>query len=314
MNFGDLFTSLATAAGIPADNEHFVKIMAMKDVITPDVPDEFSSSILSGLMTKDAALNNPDIINTLKAQSLNPVDEKIYTIAKEIFELDDAFISPIKETKGTYNRLDLFAKNLKEIYGKKLEEAKANPDNKIDNKKIVEEFEAKILALNNQVLGYKDHVTKDEHQEMIEGYEEKILGNMLSGLLGNYNYIFKDIAKEDQVNLATSAINTELQKRGVVLMNENGNLVLRQPIEGGEHTKYMVENKEFTPKDLADKTLSDRKLLMVNDPGTPPATPPGTPLALPPTNGDKTHAPGVREAYDKAMAGNQEIIDQSQIT
>ncbi len=318
MNFGDYITTVAKSAGIPTDNEHFVKLMANKEVVTAELPNEFVTELFKGLMTKETAVNNVDVINTMKSQYLNPIDTKLYAAAKDTFGLDESFITPIKETKGTYNRLDLFVKNLSEIYKTKLEEAGANPDQST-SEEVIKEFEDKIALLNTEVSGGKTAmegmVSKSEHDEKIGTLNAQILDNMYSNGLSGYNYIFKDMPLENKIVLAKSFINTELQKMGVSLLNEEGNFVLREPLtDGSGFTKHMVNNKEFTPTDLFDKVLSSNKLLEVTNTGVPPTpTPPGTPIVAP-TNGNGQHAPGVVEAYGKAMGINQEIIDQSLIS
>ena len=132
-------------------------------------------------------------------------------------------------------------------------------------------------------------------------------------MLSNYNYAL-DVSKSVNIKTASALLNEELTKRGVHLINDEGNLALKQQLEGGEYTKYIVENQEMTPTGLADKVLADHKLLKVTETDTPPAPPaPGTPPVLP-ANGDPKYAPGVKEAYENSMNINKEIIEQSQIT
>ena len=296
MLLGEFVNSLAKMAGVPEANEHLVKLLAVKEVATAEVADELSTAIQSKLMTLDAALNNPEIVNKLKAESLNAVDDKLNALAKDKFGMDDTFIETLKGTKGTYNRMDLFVNSIQEAHKaaiKVLEDAKGSTD---DTGK--EELQKKIEELNGELAGIKDTtVTTDSHKEMINGYENKMLDLHKKNLFSNYNYAL-DVSKEVNVLTASSLFDSELNKLGVTIVNENGNLVLKTKLEDGNFTKYFnKENKEITPKDLADEILAQHKLLKVNGEPVPPP-PTGNPLAVPIVTG----APNGNGADPEAVA------------
>lgn len=316
MNFGDYITTVAKSAGIPTDNEHFVALMGKKEVVTAELPNEFVTELFKGLMTKETAVNNVDVINAMKSQYLNPIDTKLYAAAKDIFGLDESFITPLKETKGTYNRLDLFVKNLSDTHKAKLEEAKANPNNNT-SEEVIQEFEDKIKILNEEIVGHKESmegmVSKADHDEMISKHDGQILDGMYSNGLSGYNYVFKDMPLANKIVLAKSFINTELQKRGVNLRNEEGKFVLREPLaDGSGFTKHMINNKEFTPTDLFDEVLSNNKLLMVNDSDQTQTQNQQSVTQTVENQANGELAPGAKAAYDEAMANNGEIIQNSQ--
>ncbi|KKN67199.1 hypothetical protein LCGC14_0463720 [marine sediment metagenome] len=276
---GEFINSLAKMAGVPEDNEHLVKLLAVKEVATAEVADDFSTAILSKLMTMDAALNNPEIVNKLKAESLNAVDDKLGALAKDIFNADDTFIETLKTTKGTYNRMDLFAKHVSEAHAaaiKTLEESKGTTD----DKGAKAELQKTIDDLNGELSGLREStVSSTDHQAKVDSYENKILDLHKNSLFSNYDYAL-DVSKDVNILTASSLFNSELTKLGVEVVNDNGNLVLKTKLENGDYTKYFKDNKEVTPKDLADAVLAEHKLLKVSDtPLTPPT--PGTP-AVPP--------------------------------
>ena len=281
MLLGEFVNSLAKMAGVPEDNEHLVKLLAVKEVAIAEVADDLSTTIQSKLMTMDAALNNPEILNKLKAESLNAVDDKLGTLAKDVFNADDGFIETLKTTKGTYNRMDLFAKHIAEAHAiaiKTLEEAKGGTD----DKGAKAELQKTIDDLNRDLAGLKEStVSSTEHQDMVDGFEDIILDLHKKNLFSNYDYAL-DVSKDVNILTATSLFNSELAKLGVALVNDNGNLVLKTKLENGDYTKYFKDNKEIAPKDLADAVLAGHKLLKVS--GTPPAPPPpGTPTPVPPS-------------------------------
>lgn len=277
MLLGDLINSLAKTAGIDEKDENLVKLMAIKEVATAEIADDLGSKIQSSLMTMEAASNNPEIINRLKAEALNPVDDKLNALYKEVFGMDDSAIDTLKNTKGTYNRMDLFASTISQAHKnaiKALEEAKGGTA----DPKAKAELQTKIDELNGELAGIKEStVSSNDHQDMIDGYEGMIQELQLKNMFSNYNYAM-DVSKDVNIGVASSIFQNELHKLGVELVNENSNLVLKTKLENGDYTKYFKDNKEITPKDLADELLAQHKLLKVNGTSDPAGTPVITPV------------------------------------
>ena len=133
--------------------------------------------------------------------------------------------------------------------------------------------------------GIKDTtISSIEHQSKVDDYENNILDLHKKNLFSNYNYAL-DVSKDVSILTASSLFNSELAKLGVELVNDNGNLVLKTKLENGDYTKYFKDNKEITPKDLADGLLAEHKLLKVSDTPVAPL-PPGTPIVPPSPNGN----------------------------
>ncbi|PCJ57926.1 MAG: hypothetical protein COA65_08685 [Rhodospirillaceae bacterium] len=296
MILGDLLNSLAKTAGIDEKDENLVKLMAIKEVATAEIADDLGSKIQSSLMTMDAALNNPEIVNKLKAESLNPVDDKLNTLAKDTFGMDDTFIETLKNTKGTYNRMDLFASSVLKAHQtaiKVLEETKAGTT----NPEVKSELQGEIDRLNGELSGIKDStVSSAEHKEMIDGYESLMQELQLKNMFSNYNYAM-DVSKDVNIGVASSIFQNELHKRGVELVNENGNLVLKTKLDNGEYTKYFVDNKEITPKDMADRLFAEHKLLKVNGTPEPTTTPVNIPVATPTGSGADPEAVAIATGH-----------------
>lgn len=306
MLLGEFVNSLAKMAGVDEKDENLVKLLAVKEVATAEVADELSSAIQSKLMTLEAALNNPEIVNKLKAESLNAVDDKLVSLAKDKFEMDDTFIETLKGTKGTYNRMDLFVNSIQEAHKtaiKVLEDAKEGTG---DTGKA--ELQKKIEELNGELVTIKEGtVPLNDHNEMVKNNELKMLDLHKKNLFSNYNYAL-DVSKEVNVLTASSLFDNELNKLGVTIVNENGNLVLKTKLEDGNYTKYFnKENKEITPKELADGLFAEHKLLKVNGNVTPPV-PVGTPVPIPivtgmpaPNNGADQSAVAIANAHVKSL-------------
>lgn len=307
MLLGELVNSLAKMAGIEEKDENLTKLLAVKEVATAEVADDLSTAIQSKLMTTEAAMNNPEIVNKLKAESLNAVDDKLGTLAKDIFKFDDAFVESLKTTKGTYNRMDLFVKQISETHAaaiKTLEEAKEGTG----DPKAKAELQLQIDGLNGELATLKEStVSSADHQNTVDGYEEKILKLHKKGLFSNYNYI-KTIERDVAEIAGISYFDNELIKRGVTLVNKEGVL----SFETKEGTKYFDDkNKEVTPKELADGLLAEHKLLEVNgDPiPTPTPSPTDTPISTP-VNGAVDNTEAVRIASEHV--GSLQTLGEAQ--
>jgi len=276
MLLGDLLNSLAKTSGIDEKDENLVKLMAIKEVATAEIADELGSKITGSLMTKESAINDKEIVDTIWAKALNAVDGKLEEISKGVFDFDDTFIETMKSTKGTYARMDFFAKNIQQAHKAAitiLEEAKGSTD---DTGKA--ELQTKIDELNGELATIKDGtISLNEHNEMIKNNEFKMLDLHKKNLFSNYNYAL-DVSKEVNVLTASSLFDNELNKLGVTIVNDNGNLVLKTKLDNGDFTKYFKDNKEVSPKDLADGLFAEHKLLKVNGDATPAGTPLVTPI------------------------------------
>ena len=302
MLLGEFVNSLAKMAGVPEDNEHLVKLLAVKEVATAEVADELSTAIQSKLMTKDSAINNKEIVDAIWAKALNAVDGKLEEISKGVFDFDDAFIETMKSTKGTYARMDFFAKNIQQTHKAAitiLEEAKGSTD---DTGKA--ELQTKIDELNGELAGIKDTtVSLSDHNEMVKSNELKMLDLHKKNLFSNYNYAL-DVSKEVNVLTASSLFDNELNKLGVTIVNDNGNLVLKTKLDNGDFTKYFKDNKEVSPKDLADGLFAEHKLLKVNGDTTPAGTPLVTPIVTgtpAPNNGADLSAVAIANAHVESL-------------
>jgi len=292
MKTGDLISSLASQSGVELTDEQTKVIQE----ITTELPDEIATKIQGSLFTKESALANPDIINKLKAESLDAVDQKMSDFAKE-FGLDEGFLHNLQQTKGTYNRIDSIKKAIVAAQKQAIEKAKTGDG--ADDKELQKE----ITRLNNELATLKDtHVTKDEYQEMIDGYEEvitdnanKVLQLQAKGLFSGANWAM-DVPSDINVTTAMNLMDQEIAKRDLRLVNDNGQLKLQTK----EGTDYFVDNKPVNPQDFANEILAGHKLLKVTDKSPPPAN--GVTV---PTNGLDA---SVMEAVAKAQALNAEIV------
>ena len=266
MNNGDFITSLAKTTGVPEDNEHFVAIMANKELATAEFPDELASLFQSKLLTFESAKNNSELNKHFKAESLNAVDGKLNELAEK-YELGEELINTMKGTQGTYNRMDFFGENLVKSFEKKIEEAKNTTDDP-KAKERLEELQTQVNTLNGDMATFKDtHMLISEFDDMRDGYEEMILEGGLKSMLGNYTYANKEVDKTVNVTMASTLLSQALTEKGVKVVNKEGILTL----EKTDGTEYFEDNQKVELKGFVESTLAHYKLLQTTEPATPPA-------------------------------------------
>ncbi len=292
MNAGDFITSLAKLAGIAEDNENFVKVMANKELATADFPDELASGLLGKLLTQEAAKNNSDIAKHFKAEALNAVDGKLLDYITK-YELGDDFSNTLKNTQGSYNKMDMFTEALNKKFTDQLETAKNNTDDPKLKEKLEEHIRT-INGLNGDLEKFKEtHVERSELTELTEGYEELIMQEKLNNLLGNYEYALPT-SKEVNIRTALSLLENSFTDKGVKVINEEGNLKLRT---SDDMEYFNKESKKVSLADFVDTMMADHKLLKVSDAKPPPAGTNGTPTPVViPENAPEGLASAVNEA------------------
>ncbi len=300
MKTGDFIISLAKQGKIELDD---AQTKAISEIAT-DLPDDIATQLQGSLFTMESALANPDIINKLKAESLDAVDLKMKEFAQQ-FNLDEGFMHNLKETKGTYNRIESIGKAVLESHKLALEKAKEGAPAGDQ-----EELNNKIAELNAQIASHNDNtISKQEHDDTIEGYEETLKENtaMMLGLKTNSLFSGSNWAMKvsDEANMATAMglFNAELASKNIKLIDDNGTLKLQT----NEGSPYYEKNIEVTPKGFADTLLAGHKLLKVTE--TPPGTPPGAPITIPPGNVDA----GIADAVAKANAHAESIQHLGQL-
>jgi len=266
MNAGDFITSLATMAGIPTDNEDFVKVMANKELATADFPDGLASGMLGKLLTQEAAKNNSDIAKHFKAEALNAVDGKLLDYVSK-YELGDEFSNTLKNTQGSYNKMDMFTEALNKKFTDQLEVAKTNTDDPKIKEKLQEHINT-INGLNTKLSEFQDsHVEKSKLTELTEGYEELIMQEKIGNLLGNYDYALPT-SKDVNIKTAFSLLENAFTEKGVKVVNDEGILKLRT---SDDMEYFDKESKKVSLTEFVDSMMADHKLLKVSDP-TKPAT------------------------------------------
>lgn len=261
MKTGDLIISLATQSGAELTDDQTKAISE----IAIETPDDIATKIKGSLFTVESALANPDIINKLKAESLDAVDQKMLEFATE-FGLDDGFKHNLKEIKGTYKRIDSIQKAVAASHLSALEKAKEGAPAGDQ-----EELQKEITKLNSQIATHNDStVSKSDHDDTVQGYEDMLTDNAKAMLQLKSNSLFvgqnwaMDVAPEVNLATAQTLFAAEMVSNNIKLVDDNNTLKLQTQ----EGTPYFVDNKEVTPQDFANTLLAGKKLLKVTDSST----------------------------------------------
>lgn len=295
---GELILSLAEQSGAALDEAQIKSIQA----IETELPEGIAEKIQGSLYTVESALANSEITNKIKADSLDAVDQKLQNMAMQLGQ-DSDFVQKLKDTKGTYNGMDLLGSAVLANHKAALEKAKEGAP-KGDQKELQEE----ITKLNAQIVSHNENsITQIDHDDTVNGYEDllkesaaKMLGMRSNLLFAGRNWSNKQISAEINMSTSNMLLNTELDALGVSMVEKEGTLKL----ETKEGKPHFVDNKEVTPLDFANSLLARHKLLTVSDPNKPTTPTVATSVA------SVVDSPGLAAAIEKAKASNQTIQDR----
>ena len=260
INAADFINNLATNAGIAADNSDLKTLLSDARLSAINIPDAVVGGIQSAHLTIESAKANPDLIKYFRATNLDPLDKTVFSTLTEL-GIDEAELADLKSEKSTYNKVALAIKKVSSL---KEAAAKANAEGSTGK---AAEYEKQVLALNAQISQIKDAFST-EKSELVKSYDNKYKSRILNEILLGYEYASEQ-PKEVQLELANILLNKHLSQNKWETRLDNDNISLVT----SEGTKVFDNNKEVTIKALADKIVSENKLIKVNAPPTPGKTP-----------------------------------------
>lgn len=255
-NLQELFSILAKRAGLPDDDTLIVSLKENEALKAIDVPVTTNNIILSNLFNAQQAKENPKIkqhfTDTIWAESMGTIDAVINPV---IDELGDEAIDVKQETK-TAKKITALLEKVKTIESKK---AGATTGEKA-------KLQEKIDALNAQVVAERKNWTA-EKESIINKYESTITDTLHDVKLRSYK-LAKDEKIPAEVRYATAKmlVQSDLQKRGVMIKNIDGELTLTDK----DGNPYTENNEKVGYHDFVDKCMSASGLLEVSG---APATP-----------------------------------------
>lgn len=292
MNIAELISKLAASVGIETSDQGLVNILSNSEITKVSVPEAISNKLLNGLLTVEAAKNNPDIKSHYVAQALNGVDEKV-NAALDILGFDEEAKSKILGEKNTYNRIQL----LSDLTKSKIEAIKAAKANGAKTEDV-EKLRNEIIQLNNEMSQLKDS-HKSEIESLGEQHNENILKLNIRGLLSGKKYATDSLKIDKSLILdsAQKAVLTALEAKGAMPILD-GNNEIKLVRKDNPEMPFMEANQVVNFNDVMNAALAENNLLAVSNPQNP--TPPGG--GIPPASKEGMVNSDALESIDAQLA------------
>lgn len=271
MLIGEFLNTMAAKLGAQ-QNPHLVSLLANNQLTQAEIHDDLANLLNTGLMSLDGAKNNSDVQNHFKPIILKGVDERLDAIAKQF-----GFETELAAEKSTYKRAEIIASKMQALI-----DAEKNKNGQPSEKE--NQLNQQLQQLQSQLqtaIAAKD----GEIAQLKQAHESQLLSMLIDAELGDKPYANDAIPRNVNVMTARNLVDAMLKEKGVVAINDNGTLRLKQA--ANPTLDYMDEGfKPVSYSSFADKVLADSKMLRVSQPGkqqpaqqaqqiidTPPTTP-----------------------------------------
>ena len=272
MLIGEFLNTMAAKLGAQ-QNHHLVSLLANNQLTQAEIHDDLANLLNTGLMSLDGAKNNSDVQNHFKPIILKGVDERLDAIAKQF-----GFETELAAEKSTYKRAEIIASKMQSLI-----DAEKNKNGQPSEKE--NQLNQQLQQLQSQLqtaIAAKD----GEIAQLKQAHESQLLSMLIDAELGDKPYANDAIPRNVNVMTARNLVDAMLKEKGVVAINDNGTLRLKQA--ANPTLDYMDEGfKPVSYSSFADKVLADSKMLRVSQLGkqaqpaqqnqrvidAPPATP-----------------------------------------
>lgn len=240
-------------AGIAPDDVHLKDILANTELQKVNMPDELVTATDSNLISLEQAKNNHPVLKPhYSAEVYDGINQQIKKIMDEL-ELPDPVKLVITNEKLAANKMSMLAKKVKEIEAAK----KATTDN--TEKQTLQQD---IDRLNGEIRSFKEQIETVKKQTEIEK-QELYKQNAIEKALSEYKTIWDDQDADVRNTGLTALINKALQDKDAKLeLDANRRLKL---IRNDGANVFGPDNQPWDAKTLFDQTLSNKKVLKVND-------------------------------------------------
>lgn len=249
MKLSEFIASMATKFNIDTTNPVFADILSS----SVDVPDPVATMFVSNnsLMTLEAAKNNNTLKMHFRATVLDGLDRSLDTIMSEL-QLPEEITAEIKGHASTFDRVPALVKKVKEFEALK---ATATGKDKTD-------LTAKINELNQKIADTVNsgNAALVERQKL---HEAEMADFMLNSKIASRKLDTSRFSPELMQTIARQTVDAELAKKGVKIVNQNRNLVLKQAQDEG--LDYYENSQPVLLDSLIDQVLANNKLLAVTD-------------------------------------------------
>ena len=258
-NLKDVIARLCKVAGIPDTNEAVVKLLANESLTTIEVEPLTYNLLDNGLMSKEAAKNNPEISQYFESKfvgaTLGNVDSKLIQMLKEL-DIDEDTLSSIRAEEKTAAKFSLVKKAIADNLEKK-GTSKKDKDALEDERK---QLNAKILELQAE----KAAEVAKAHDE----FKSKLQSRDYESYLNQYEFATNEQLDRDSAKmLADMKVKKYLAEKGFMLQYNPDDAANMFKVVTTTGLDAFEGNTPVTFKSLTDKVIADNKLLKVS--GTP---------------------------------------------
>lgn len=253
MKIKDLIKSIASQSGVSE-----TEIKTLLDNTTLDsieIEDAVSTKLVAPRLSLEAAKNNPDLKKHFTALALNGIDAELERTATE-HGLTAEEISELKALDSTSKRVSAITKKVQALEAAKVGKGTAD----------TEKLNKQIEDLNNQIVSERNSKVS-ELAAKDASLENERIDWTLNSMLSNHEYA-TPVDKEINILTAKTLINKSIQEKGLKIVRENNNLVLKT----SEGTEYFDNNVKVGVQDFTTKVLANAKLLKASNSTTTKST------------------------------------------
>ncbi len=259
MNVSELLQELGNRSGYDTDK--------LKDIVTNpvlmglNIPDDFKSSIGTGLLTVKEAQINPDIKKHFTGVVLGNADATLNELMEE-YAIPDDVKGTLKTEQSTYARMKLFTRALADL---KDQASKASAGDKGALVNQINELNATITTL-------KDTMKNDLSASELK-WLNKFMDTSINSHFETYNYASETMPKKVSVMTARQLYEQELAEKGGKQKYVDGKIKLVSALD--EALPFTIDNKEVHFESFTDGIVYGNGLARVK--GATPPPPAGTP-------------------------------------
>lgn len=259
MNVSELLQELGNRSGYDTDK--------LKDIVTNpvlmglNIPDDFKSSIGTGLLTVKEAQINPDIKKHFTGVVLGNADATLNELMEE-YAIPDDVKGALKTEQSTYARMKLFTRALADL---KDQASKASAGDKGALVNQINELNATITTL-------KDTMKNDLSASELK-WLNKFMDTSINSHFEKYDYAMEGVPTNIQAMTARQLFEQKLNEKGGKQKFVDGKIVLVSNTD--DALPFTIDNKQVDFNSFADSIVFDNKLARVK--GATPPPPAGTP-------------------------------------
>lgn len=250
MNLGDFLNNMAAKAGMQND-PGLVDLLSNSELANTQVSDDFANAMDTGLMSLAGAKNNREVLNHFKPIILKAADDRFAILAEKYGIADE-----IQGEQSTYKKIDILENRIAAKIAE-LENKAAGTGKTEETAKLIKQIEGLQKQLQDVTSAKETEIaairkeTEKQQLEMLINFE-----------LNGKRYANQDLG-DTNVTIGRALVEKALKEQGVVLVNENGVLKLKQA-ENPQLDYVDSGYKTMTFADFTDKVLADKRMLEVS--------------------------------------------------